>query len=343
MPEPQEGQALVRIKLVGIHPRVRQSMSANGSLKPGESEPNFACAEVIKSRDPSFKEGDIIACQSGWQEFALVSSKDGAMHGYGPAPESVKELNRSNSQWTYVFRPSMVREFAPEDLIGLCGTTGLTGYFGVRQVGPLMPGDAVASAASTGATGSICGQLAKIAGCYVVGFAGGPEKCKWAAEELGFDKCIDYRARDLEDQVKAAFPKGIDVFLDGVAGEVRAAVLKVMNPNSRMLNYGSSSFYYGDSPVTLQSSRPGTAQRALFGVTEDDMRIFKQKNIKVESWIVHDFYYDRITAENELTRMVRSKQLKPINTVYEGFEKLPEAIISAFSGSRYGKLSVRFS
>lgn len=188
VPEPKRGQALVRVTLVGIHPRVRHSMAAGGSLKIGETEPNFACAQVLKSRDPVFKEGDIIACQAGWQDYSIVSSTDGATHGYGPAPESVKELNRTNSQWTYVFRPSMVASTPPEDLIGLMGTTGLTAYFGLREVGPLMPHDAVASAAATGATGSICAQLAKIAGCYVVGFAGGPEKCQWAVEELGLDK-----------------------------------------------------------------------------------------------------------------------------------------------------------
>ncbi len=349
--EPKEGQALVRVKLVGIHPRVRQSMSS-GSLKIGESEPNFSCAEVLKSRDRAFKEGDIIACQTGWQDYAIVSSKDPSIHGYGPAPEAVKELNGTNCQWTYVFRPSLVNAFAPEDLIGLMGTTGLTAYFGMREVGPLMPRDAVASAASTGATGSICGQLAKIAGCYVVGFAGGPEKCKWAVEVLGFDKCIDYRARDLEEQVRAAFPNGVDVFSDGVGGEVTAAVSKVMNKNSRLLAYGNSTSYYADEIKprvgAAPSAAPTPADRRMalrrgFGVTDDFERIIKDKNIKVEAWIVHDFYYDRIKAENDLARLVKSGQLKPINTVFDGLEKLPEAIMSTFAGSRYGKLSVRFA
>jgi NADPH-dependent curcumin reductase CurA len=338
MPEPKDGQALVRVKLVGIHPRVRLSMAPRGSLELGETEPNFACAEVLESRDPVFKEGDIIACQAGWQEYAIVSSADGPVHGYGPPPESVRELNRTNCQWTYVFRPSIVRSTPPEDLIGLMGTTGLTAYFGMREVGPLMPGEVVACAASTGATGSICGQLAKIAGCQVVGFAGGAEKCQWTVDALGFDSCIDYRAPDLDAQVRKAFPDGVDVFSDGVGGAVRSAVLKVMKRNSRMLNYGISSLMYADQ---VQPLRP--AGRRRFGLTEDDERFARAKNIKIEEWIVHDFYYDRIGAENDLARLVQSGRLKPINSVFEGFEKLPEAIMSTFAGLRYGKLSVRFA
>jgi NADPH-dependent curcumin reductase CurA len=339
IPEPKDGEALVRVKLVGIHPRVRQSMAEGGSLKIGESEPNFSCAEVLKSRDPAFQEGDIIACQTTWTEYAIVSSKDVSLQSYGPAPETVKELNKTNCQWTYVVRPSIVKTTPPEDIIGLMGTTGLTGYFGMREVGPVMPRDVVACAAITGATGSIAGQLAKIAGATVVGFAGGPEKCKWAVDVVGLDKCIDYRSKNLDAEVRAAFPNGVDVFSDGVAGEVRAAVLKVLNPNSRMINYGFSSYLYGDE---LKRMRPGQP-RTMFDLTEEDHKLFKQRNVKVESWIVHDFYYDRIKAENDLARMVQSGRLKPINTVFEGIEKLPEAIISSFAGNRYGKLSVRFA
>jgi len=354
MSDPKEGQALVRVKLVGIHPRVRESMSS-GSLKIGDSEPNFSCAQVLKSRDPAFKEGDIIACQTGWEDYALVSSKDASVHGYGPAPATVRELNNTNCQWTYVFRPSMVAVHPPEDLIGLLGTTGLTAYFGLRECGPLMPRDAVAAAASTGATGSIANQLAKIAGCTVVGFAGGAERCKWAVSELGIDKCLDYRAKDLEKQVADAFPTGVDVFCDGVGREVTAAVSKVMNKNSRLLAYGNASGYYAEELTRRPTGQGGASApptpadrrrqlRRSFGVTDDFERIIDEKNIKVEAWIVHDFYYDRIKAEDDLTRLVQSGQLKPINSVSEGFDTLPSAIVSMFDGSsRLGKLSVRFA
>ena len=142
MPEPAEGEALVKVLLMGIHPRVRVSMAPGGSLALGESETDFACAVVMRSRDPKLKEGDVIACQTGWQDYAIVSSASGPV-GYAPPSAAVKELNGTNSQWTYAYRPWLVERFPPEDLIGLLGTTGLTAYFGMREVGPLRPGDAV--------------------------------------------------------------------------------------------------------------------------------------------------------------------------------------------------------
>jgi NADPH-dependent curcumin reductase CurA len=111
----------------------------------------------------------------------------------------------------------------------------------------------VAAAASAGATGSIVAQLAKIAGCYVVGFAGGEEKCKWTVEELGLDRCIDYRADDFEEQVRDAFPNGVDLFADGVGGRVTAAVAGVMKQNSRLLAYGNSTAFYGDAASAVIS------------------------------------------------------------------------------------------
>lgn len=347
MPEPGPGQALVRVKLIGIHPRVRLSMAMGGSLKLGKSEASFACAEVVRSRDPVLREGDIIACQVGWQDYAIVSSADGPIR-YGPPSASVKDLNGTNSQWTYVFRSWLAREIPAEDLIGLMGTTGLTAYFGMREVGPLMPRDSVAVAAVAGATGSIAAQIAKVAGCRVVGFAGGAEKCAWAVAELGLDHCIDYRADDLEAQVREAFPDGIDVFSDGVGGSVTDAVFKVMNRGARALSYGFSQRIYADDiehrrppPLDAKTGDYRAGLRSSFGITDDLERVVQQKNIKVEAWIVSDYYYDRLQAENDLARLVQCGQIKPINTVFDGFEKLPKAIASTFAGTRYGKLSVR--
>lgn len=349
MPQPAEGESLVRVKLMGMHPRVRISMAPGGTLQLGQSETDFACAEVVQSRDPALREGDLIACQTGWQDYALVSSASGPV-GYAPPSSAVKALNHTNSQWTYAFRPWLANDFAPEDLIGLMGTTGLTAYFGMREVGPLMPGDAVACAAVAGATGSISAQLAKAAGCYVVGFAGGADKCRWAVEELGLDHCIDYRSSDLGEQIQQAFPDGVDVFSDGVGGPVTEEVFKAMNRHGRVLSYGFSNDIYADDvsarPKRSRNVSPQVYQarlRRTFGVTDELETIVQKQRLKIEAWIVSDYYYDRLQAENDLARLVQTGHITPVNTVFEGFENLPDALTSMFTGSRYGKMSVRFA
>jgi Putative NADP-dependent oxidoreductases len=155
---------------------------ANGMTRPGDTDrSNYACAEVVQSRDQTFKEGDVIACQAGWQEYQTSAAKTDPV-GYGPASELVKALNGTNSQWNYVFRPAMVKMWPPEVLMEMFGTSGMTAYFGMRECGPLMPRDCVAVAGTTGSVGSIAAQLARIAGCYVVGFGGGMDRCKWVLD-----------------------------------------------------------------------------------------------------------------------------------------------------------------
>jgi NADPH-dependent curcumin reductase len=168
---------------------------------------------------------------------------------------------------------------------------------------------------------------AKAAGCYVVGFAGGEEKCTWAVEELGIDHCIDYRAPDLREQVRQAFPNGVDVFSDGVGGQVSTEVFRAMNRYGRVLAYGSSHDFY-DSEVAARPQRESPAAgdrqayrdipRRVFGITDDLAAVEREKQLKIEAWIVDDFYYDRLRAENDLARLVQTGRLRPVNTVYHG-------------------------
>src|SRR5437879_13704805 len=194
IPELTRGRALVRVKLLNIHSGTRARM-ANGMTKLGDTDrSNYACAEVVQSRDQTFREGDVVACQAGWQDYQIVSSEEASV-GYGPASELVKALNGTNSQWNYVFRPAMVKMWPPEVLMEMFGTSGMTAYFGMRECGPLMPRDCVAVAGTTGSVGSIAAQLARIAGCYVVGFGGGPDRCQWVLDTLVMHEWIDYRGK----------------------------------------------------------------------------------------------------------------------------------------------------
>lgn len=338
LPELEDGQALVRVKLLNIHSGTRWRM-ASGMTRIGATDPsNYACAEVVQSRDSTFKEGDVIACQAGWQEYQIVSSNDVSV-GYGPANELVKALNGTNSQWNYVFRPALVKMWPPEVLMEMFGTSGMTAYFGMRECGPLMPKDSVAVAAATGSVGSIVAQLAKIAGCYVVGFGGGADRCNWVLDTLGIDKCIDYRGGDFQERLKAAFPSGIDVYSDGVGGVLTETVAGIMNQNSRLFSYGSAAALYADR---LDSPPAQVSLRQRFGISEAVENILKQRNIKSEVWIVDALYHERLKAEDDLSRHLLSGALKPITNVIDGFENLPKAIVDLYQTTRAGKLQVRF-
>lgn len=339
IPELKEGEALVRVKLVNIHSSTRARM-VRGLTVLGETDlSNYACAEVVRSRDPAFREGDIIACQAGWQDYQVIRSQDVPIH-YAPPSELVKALNGTNSQWCYVFRPAMVKMWPTEVLMEMFGTSGMTAYFGLRECGPIMPSDRIAVAGTTGSVGSIAAQLAKIAGAYVVGFGGGADRCAWVVEALGIDACLDYRGDGLEARLRAAFPEGIDVFSDGIGGAMTEAVTRVMNRNGRLFSYGTAGAYYSTRLAAAPSSQ--SARRAAMGLTEVVEARLKAANIKSQAWIVDAFYHERLKAEEDLSRLLLSGALKPVNNVAEGFESLPSAIVGLYQAGRAGKLQVRF-
>jgi len=338
LPELMDGEALVRVKLINIHANTRMRM-ATRNIPLGETDTgNYACAEVIESRTPTFKKGDIIACQTGWQEYQVISTAAGAA-GHGVATELTKTLNGTNSPWTYSFRPAMVKMWSTEVLMEIFGTSGTTAYFGMRECGPLMPSDRVAVAGATGSVGSIVAQLAKTAGSYVVGFAGGQDRCDWVVENLGIDRCIDYRAADFKDQLKDAFPNGIDVYSDGVGGSLTEAVVEQIRQNGRLFSYGAAAAFYADEFIPL--SQPFN-MRKFFGISDEVDALLKKKNIKTEFWMVDTFYHERLKAEDDLSRLVLSGKLKAVHNVVEGFENLPQAITDLYRNHRSGKLQVRF-
>jgi NADPH-dependent curcumin reductase CurA len=352
VPPIKDGQCLIKVRLINIHASTRDRMSPNGTTKVGETDnTNYACADVLQSRDRTFKEGDTIACLAGWQTHQVISSSDGQQPGYDLPSELVKELNGSNSAWAYVFRPVMTRMYQPDVLMDIFGTSGTTAYFGMRECGPLMPRDKVAVAGTTGSVGSIFAQLAKERGCYVVGFGGGPERAKWVTDNLGIP-AIDYRAKDLDAQLKAAFPEGIDVFSDGVAAELSESVTRLMNRNGRYLAYGSAGAIYSENPRTeiparsTGGPRPGRPPQIVNrgpNMSESIYEIVRERNLKVEAWQEQYLYQDRIEAENYLSRLMYGGLLKPFHTVIEGIENVPNGIMAQYDSNVYGKLQLKFS
>jgi NADPH-dependent curcumin reductase CurA len=246
MPEPAAGQALVRVKIINLHSRTRLRFQTEerpngfGITSLGDTDrANYACCEVVASRDKTFKEGDVIACQAGWQDYQLVSSDEPSV-GYGPANPFVRAVNGTHAAMNYVFRPEMVEAWPTEVLMDVFGTSGLTAYFGGLDCGPIMPRDRVLVAGASGSVGSMFAQLAKARGAVVVGLAGGAERAAEVQAELGIDSCLDYRAPDFEARLRAAFPDGIDVFSGGVGGDLTQMVVGLMRQDGRLFSYGAA-------------------------------------------------------------------------------------------------------
>jgi len=304
MPEPGPGEVLVRTSLLSIDPASRAWMAGRtyrSMLVPGEVMAGWGLGEVVQSHSPIFAPGDLVSGEFGWQEHVSM-----------PAARLTKHDKRH----------------APEHILGVLGITGLTAYFGMLDVGKPRPGETVLISGAAGAVGSIAGQIAKIAGCRVVGTTGSAEKCAWLTEDLGFDAAIDYKQGGVGRQLKTTCPDGIDVYFDNTGGEVLEAALARMNLWGRVACCGNVSQYDGAAPGGGPMGVPG------FLVT---------KRIRMEGFVVMDFYDRREQAEAALARWLADGKLKAPVDIVEGFEGMPAALAGMFAGKNRGKLLVRVS
>jgi len=304
IPKPGPGQILARMRAVSVDPAQRAWMMTRTyrpMLKPGEIMPAFALAEVVESNAPGFAPGDIVDGDLGWQDYVLVSPKD-------------------------------VRHRDPghplEHLIGVLNITGLTAYFGLLEVGRPRPGETVVVSGAAGAVGCIAVQIARLAGCRVVGVAGGADKCRWLTDELGVDAAVDYKAGGLRDALKAACPLGIDVYFDNTGGEILEAVLSLMNQGGRVACCGAVSQY--------DAAEWGAGPRGVPG-------LLVARRIRMEGFIVMDYYNRRRAAEASLSDWLKSGALKAPVDVVEGLEHAPQALVDLLGGRNRGKMMVRVS
>ena len=213
-----------------------------------------------------------------------------------------------------------------ELLIGPLSVTGLTAYFGLLQIGQPKPGDTVLVSAAAGAVGTMVGQIAKLVGCRVVGTAGGQDKCDWLVRELGFDAAIDYKAGGVFRALRAACPNGIDVYFDNTGGPVLDAALSLMNLRGRIACCGNVSQYDVEKPAPGPMAVPG---------------LVVTKRLRLEGFIVMDFYDRRDEAERRLARWVEQGRIKAVVDIVDGLDKAPEALIGLFNGRNRGKMAVR--
>jgi NADPH-dependent curcumin reductase len=303
-PEPQHGEMLVRVLYLSLDPYMRGRMRDAVSYAPpigiGDVMGGGVVGEVIASRHASFKVGDIVEDRLGWQEYAV--SNGATTRRIDPTNAAISTAN------------------------GILGMPGMTAYFGLYEIGQPKAGETVVVSAAAGAVGQVVGQLAKMSGCRVVGIAGGEAKCSFVRDALGFDACVDYKGGgDFGDKLRAACPKGIDVYFDNVGGPVSDAVTLQLNTWARIALCGAISQYNADNPE-MARRLPG---------------FFVGRRVTMRGFIVSDFAPKYEPARAMMGEMVRTGRLKFREHIVEGIENAPRAFIGLLRGENFGKLQIK--
>jgi NADPH-dependent curcumin reductase len=304
VPQPGEGEVLVRVLYLSLDPAMRGWMNEGKSYVPpvgiGEVMRAGGAGVVVESKDPALKKGDHVVGITGVQEYAVLKAK--ALTKVDP-------------------------KLAPLPVyLGTLGMPGMTAYFGLLEVGEFKPGDTVVVSGAAGAVGQVVGQVAKIKGAgKVVGIAGGPDKCKWVVDELGFDACIDYKGQDVKKALKEACPKGVDLYFDNVGGEILDIVLTQLAMRARIVICGAISQYNNTTPVK------GPSNYLSLLVNRATMR----------GMVVFDFASRYKEAAMEMAGWMKAGKLKSREDVVPGLETFPETLLKLFKGENFGKLVLK--
>ena len=301
-PAPREGEVLVRVRYISLDAANRawmQGTTYRSAVEAGSVMAGGALAEVVEARADGFAPGDLVFADTGWQDYAAL-----------PARQLIR-----------------LPQVTPlTHLLSVYGIAGLTAYFGLLHVGRPTAGETVVVSAAAGSVGSLVGQIGKIKGCRVVGIAGGRDKCDWLTGELGFDAAVDYKADNLFKALKAAAPKGIDVYFDNVGGDILEACLAQMNLRGRIACCGAISQYDG-APA-------GHGPRGVPG-------LIVVKRLVMQGFIVTDYFNERDAALGDLQSWVAAGKLKVQEDVIDGLENTPRALVGLLAGENRGKRMIR--
>jgi NADPH-dependent curcumin reductase CurA len=301
-PEPKEGEALLRVRYISMDAANRAWMHGatyRSALETNAVMAGGGLAEVVSSKAPGFSPGDLVFADTGWQDFAVL-----------PGKRLMK----------------MPRLEPMTHLVSVYGVAGLTAYFGLLTIGRVQPGETVVVSAAAGSVGSIVGQIAKIKECRAIGIAGGAEKCRWLTEHLGFDAAVDYKQGGVFKALRAAAPKGVDVYFDNVGGDVLEACLPQMNVRGRIVCCGAVSQYDGAPAATGPRGVPG---------------LIVIKRLIMQGFLVNDHFSERDKAIADLGSWVKAGKLKVEEDVIDGLENAPEALIGLLAGKNRGKRMVK--
>ena len=310
VPEPGAGEVLLAVQYLSLDPYMRGRMGDRRAyaepVKIGAVMPGGSISTVLRSNHPDYRPGELVFCYTGWRTHAVVGSA------------LLTKLNPAQTP--------------PTTALGALGMPGFTAYCGLYLFGKPAPGETVVVAAACGPVGSMVGQLAKIAGARAVGIAGGPEKCAYVKEELGFDEAVDHRAPDFRAKLASACANGIDIYSENVGGKVWQAVLPLLNKFARVPISGLISQYDGKQEDDLAGQLSGTMNEILF------------KSLTLRGFINGD-YADAHYADflRDVSKWIAEGRIRYCEDIVEGIENAPEAFLGLLNGRNFGKLLVRIA
>ena len=300
MPETGEGEVLVESRYLAVEPAMKGWMEARvdyvAPLNIGDVMRGHGVGCVLESRHPDFAVGEMVSGALGWRRYLAT---DGKAIPLNKVPAGVE----------------------PPAAINVLGLTGLTAYFGMLDIGKPKAGDTVLVSGAAGATGSVAGQLARIAGARVIGIAGGKDKCDWLVSELGFDGAIDYKSEDVEQRIAELCPDGLNVYYDNVGGEILDFALAKLAQGARVVLCGGISRYNQTGAI------PGPVN--YFNLI--------YRRARMEGFIVSDYASRFGEAVEVLAKHLASGELRHRETILQGFTQLPQALMNLFTGGNIGK------
>ena len=304
LPEPKDGQALVRVDYISVDPGMRSRLSGDSyapAMQIGTTIESAGIGTVIASRNPKFAEGTKVWGGFGWQSHILaergMQALDPAIYN-GPVHETAA--------------------------IGVLGIPGLTAFFGLGDLGKPKEGETVLISSAAGTVGATAGQMAKIEHCTAIGLAGSDAKCAYL-REIGFDHAINYKTcGDLTAALKAAAPKGIDIYFDNVGGEQLDAAILNMRPRGRIVVSGQIAEYNEASPRGIRHTTPFITQR-----------------LKMEGLVVYDYAPKFNEARTQMAHWIRHRKLSFKEEIVDGLENAPAAFRDLFTGETFGRRLVR--
>ncbi len=307
IPAPGEGQVLLRIRYLSLDPYMRGRMSAAKSyaaaVEIGQVMEGGTVGEVLESRHPDYKPGDVVLSHSGWQSYAVADAK------------ALRKLDPNQAPVTAA--------------LGVLGMPGFTAYAGLLTIGRPKAGETVVVAAASGPVGATVGQIARIMGARAVGIAGGAEKCALVREEFGFAAAIDHRSPTFSEDLRAACPDGIDVYFENVGGAVWDAVFPLLNTFARIPVCGLIAQYNATGPFEGPDRLPIL------------MRDVLTKSLTIRGFIQREFTDQRPAFYRDMVEWIADGRVKYKEDIVQGLENAPEAFFGLLEGRNFGKLIVQ--
>ncbi|XP_064072056.1 prostaglandin reductase 1-like [Vanessa tameamea] len=308
LPPIQNGEVLVKTEWVGVDPYQR---AYNRRYPVPYDQFGFQVGVVDDSKDPRYPVGTRIVSHNGWCDYSIINAN----------------VQPSNSLLHTVYKAPDLKGLSPSLAVGAVGMPGATAYFGLLELCQPKPGETVVVTGAAGAVGSLVGQIAKIKGCRVIGFAGSDDKVDWLVKDLGFDRAFNYKTADIRKVLKEAAPNGIDCYFDNVGGEISSIIMNQMNNFGRVSVCGSISSY-NDDPTKL----------ATAPIVQMDIVM---KQLKIEGFLVPRWLGRWPEAFSELVKWIKSGDIKTKEHVTEGFDKIFDAFVGMLAGENTGKAVVK--